>query len=118
MSFLADSVDRLAQLVDRKLVSCVKRDRDAKIIFFRQITVELERFGAKQLVSSLADAIPGAEYGKLFHGYKVVKCSIKNLVAFFDGTTSERGDSGDTTQNQVSSGKNLIKAYFVKRSLN
>jgi len=84
-----DSVDRLAQLVDRKLVSCVKRDRDNKIIFFRQITVELERFGAKQLdLPSLADAISGAEYGKLFHGYKVVKCSIKNLTAFFDGTPS------------------------------
>ena len=61
-----DQIDRLAQLVDRKLVSCVKRDRDQKIIFFRQITVELERFGAKQLdLPSLADAIPGAEYGKL-----------------------------------------------------
>jgi hypothetical protein len=73
-----DSVDRLEQLVDRKLVSCVKRDRDQKIIFFRQITIELERFGVKQLdLPCLADAIPGAEFGKLFHGYKVVKCSIK-----------------------------------------
>ena len=85
-----DSVDRLAQLVDRKLVSCVKRDRDNKIIFFRQITVELERFGAKQLdLPSLADAIPGAEYGKFFHGYKVVKCSMKNLTDFFDGASSD-----------------------------
>jgi hypothetical protein len=33
-----DSVDRLVQLVDKKLVSCVKRDRDDKIIFSRQIT--------------------------------------------------------------------------------
>ena len=85
-----DSVDRLTQLIDRKLVSCVKRDRDKKIIFFRQITVELERFGAKQLdLPSVADAIPGAVYGKFFHGYKVVKCSIKNLTAFFDGTPSD-----------------------------
>ena len=84
-----DSVDRLARLVDRKLVSCVKRDRDNKITFFRQITVELERFGAKQLdLPSLVDAIPGAEYGKLSHGYKVVKCSVESLTAFFDGTPS------------------------------
>ena len=28
------------------------------------------------------------------------------------------GDSGDTTQNQVSPVKSLIRTYFVKRSLN
>jgi hypothetical protein len=85
-----DSIHRLTQLVDRKLVSCVKRDRDQKIIFFRQITVELERFGAKQLdLPSLADAIPGAVYGKLSHGYKVVKCSVESLTAFFDGAPSD-----------------------------
>jgi hypothetical protein len=86
-----DSVDRLEQLVDRKLVSCVKRDRDKKIIFFRQITIELERFGAKQLdLPSLADAIPGAEYGRrLYHGHSAVKCSVTSLTAFFDGVSSD-----------------------------
>lgn len=74
-----ESIDRLEQLVDRKLVSCVKRDRGKKIIFFRQITVELERFGAKQL------DLPGAEYGKFSHGYFVVKCSVESLTAFFNG---------------------------------
>ena len=34
------SIDRLAELIRKNLVSCVKRDRDGKIIFFREITVE------------------------------------------------------------------------------
>jgi hypothetical protein len=84
------STDRLAELIRRNLVPCVKRDRDGKIIFFRQVAVELERFGAKQLdLPSLADAIPGAEYGKLSHGYWVVKCSVASLTAaFFDEASS------------------------------
>jgi hypothetical protein len=56
------------------------------IIFFIQVAVDLERLGVKQLdLPSLADAIPGAEYGKFFHGYKVVKCSVAGLTTFFDG---------------------------------
>jgi len=38
-----DSVDRLAQLVDRKLVSCVKRDRDNKITTHCRTTVSIMR---------------------------------------------------------------------------
>ena len=78
-----ESADRLAQLINRKLITCVKRDRDKRIVFSRQIVVELERFGAKQLdLHSLADAIPGANYTKS-DGCKVVKCSIDNLTNFF-----------------------------------
>jgi hypothetical protein len=82
----SESIDRLAKLVDRKLVPYVKRDKDGKFVFSSQIIVELERSGSKQLdLPSLADAIPGAEYGKLSHGYRVVKCSAANLTAaFFD----------------------------------
>jgi hypothetical protein len=55
----SNSTDRLAKLIERNLVPYVKRDRDDKIIFFRQITVELEHFGVKQLdLPSLAGAIP------------------------------------------------------------
>lgn len=77
------STDRLAKLINRKLITCIKRDRDDRIVFSRQIIVELERFGVKQLdLHSLADAIPGAEYIKS-HGCKVVKCSMENLTNFF-----------------------------------
>jgi hypothetical protein len=85
-----NSTARLAQLVDKKLIPYVKRDRDGKIIFSRQVAVDLERFGAKQLdLPSLADAIPGGEYGKFFHGRKVVKCSKKSLAAAFGEASSD-----------------------------
>ena len=85
------SIDRLAELIKRNLVPCVKRDRDGRVIFFRQVATELERFGAKQLdLPSLADAIPGAEYGKLSHGYWVVKFSVASLeAAFFNEASSD-----------------------------
>lgn len=68
-----------------KLVAAQRIPQEAS-----QIIVELERFGAKQIdLPSLADAIPGAEYGKLSHGYKVVKCSVESLTAYFDGASSD-----------------------------
>jgi hypothetical protein len=93
-----ESINRLAELVRRNLIPYVKRDRDDKIIFFRQVTVELERFGVKQLdLPGLADAIPGAEYGKLWNGRYVVKCSIVSLTAFFDGTAFPEKEKTTTT---------------------
>jgi hypothetical protein len=79
------SIDRLEQLIERNLVP-VKRGRDGSIIFLRQVIIELEHYGVKQLsLRGLADAIPGAEFGKFLHGRVVVKCDTQNLSLFLDG---------------------------------
>lgn len=78
------SIDRLEQLIERNLVP-VKRSRDGSIIFLRQMIIELEHYGIKQLsLRGLADAIPEAEFGKFLHGRKVVKCDTYNLSKFLD----------------------------------
>jgi hypothetical protein len=87
-----DSSYRLAQLIDRKLVPYVRRDNDENVVFFRKIVIDLQNdYGLKHIdLSILSDVIPNARYGKLEDGYKVVKCSMKNLEEFFGEKSVER----------------------------
>jgi hypothetical protein len=80
-----DPVNRLTQLVDKGLVSCIRRTRDNELIFSRQMVVELKHFGADQLdLPTFADAIPGAEYNRrLSGGHSGIRCSVKSLVNAF-----------------------------------
>ncbi len=78
-----ETIDRLVELIDRKLITCVRKDRDDRIVFSRQIIIELERFGIRRIdLHSLEDTIPGAAYMKS-DGCKVVKCSVDDLKRFF-----------------------------------
>jgi hypothetical protein len=79
------SANRLEQLINRNLVPYVKRGRDGKIVFFRQVIMDLQHYGLKHLdLPSLQDAISGAEYAKT-NGHNVVKFTIQNLFDQGDG---------------------------------
>lgn len=79
------SVERLEHLINRNLVSCVRHDSQGKFVFLRQIVLNLEHYGIKHLdLQGLADAIPGTEYGKNYHGRYAVKCDKSTLTNFLD----------------------------------
>jgi hypothetical protein len=77
-----ESSNRLSLLIEQNLIPYVRRDKNQDIVFFRQITTDLEsRFGVKHLdLPSLADAIPNARYGKLQDGYKMFYAELSRIL--------------------------------------
>jgi hypothetical protein len=98
------STERLDELIKKNLVPYVKRGKDGTIIFLKQLTTELERFGAKQLdLPKLRDMIPNADYGKVYHGYFAVKCRMEDLAALFkEEPTTVTPPSTDTAAKHLS----------------
>jgi hypothetical protein len=84
------NTDRLSELIKRNLTTDVKRDNKGRIVFFRQVAIDLEKYGLKDVdLHSIGDSIPNARYGKFSDGYKVVKCSMSDLITFFMEGTSQ-----------------------------
>ena len=86
-----DSTDRLSKLVEKNLVTYVKRDSNDDILFYKRLILDLrENYGITRdqlpTLKALADFIPGSIYIQ-HDGYYIIKCSITVLQEYFGEST-------------------------------